>query len=212
MAFKAILVGETFIHSQRPFSVLGACPLSNSVTIGKLAAERAAQQIFFEEHGWNLNEADWMADTPFRTWHGITACIYIIQHWLSHKLGNVQTGHEENLVRALAANCRLYRNREDFDTISGEIREALAIWCGGNISRAFRLGSSKRRRSGRPSPIRALAKARCCIFPTTPPGSARRANSSRSCQTCSVPPGDIAIDAAALWGTTLSLGGASAAA
>lgn len=137
MAFKAILLGEVFIHSQRPFSVLGACPLSNSVTIGKLAAEREAQRTFFAEHGWNLNDADWMQGTPFRTWHGITACIYIIQHWLAQRLDMPQQGHEENLVRALAANCSLYRSREDFDTIVGELREVLGAWCGGRHLAAF---------------------------------------------------------------------------
>ena len=38
LAFKTILLGETFIHSERPFSILGACPLSNSSATGKLAA------------------------------------------------------------------------------------------------------------------------------------------------------------------------------
>lgn len=137
MAFKAVLLGETFIHSARPFSVLGACPLSNSVTIGKLDAEREAQRVFFAEHGWNMNEADWIADTPFRTWHGITACIYLIQHWLSHRIGMRQQGHEENLVRAFAANCTLYRRREDFEQITTEFHEALASWHGGRYLDVF---------------------------------------------------------------------------
>ena len=42
LAFKAILIGEIFIHSERPFSILGACPLSNSLATVKLAAERDA--------------------------------------------------------------------------------------------------------------------------------------------------------------------------
>jgi hypothetical protein len=212
MAFKAILVGETFIHSQRPFSVLGACPLSNSVTIGKLAAERAAQRIFFEEHGWNLNEAQWMEDTPFRTWHGITACIYIIQHWLSHKLGNVQTGHEENLVRALAANCRLYRNREDFDTISGEIRKALTIWCGGKYLESFSP------RFFEAPPVRktigyaGLGEGQMLHFPDNAAGIRTPGELFALMSDILCPARDIPISAAALWGAAVNLGGASAAA
>jgi len=137
MAFKTILLGEDFIHSARPFSVLGACPLSNSMTIGNLAAEREAQRVFFEEHGWNMNDAEWMEGTPFRTWHGVTACIYLIQHWLSRKIGMRHHGFEENLVRAFAANCRLYRKRADFEQITGEFREALAGWHDGKHLELF---------------------------------------------------------------------------
>jgi hypothetical protein len=137
LAFKSILLGETFIHSERPFSVLGACPLSNSVATGKLAAERAAQRTFNEEQGWDINEAEWMKDMPFRTWHGMTACIYVIQHWLTRKIGMKQEGHEENLVRALTRNCSLYRNREDFDTIVEDIRDVLRVWQGGRFLADF---------------------------------------------------------------------------
>jgi len=137
MAFKTILLGADFIHSTRPFSVLGACPLSNSMTIGNVAAEREAQRIFFEEHGWNMNDAEWMEGTPFRTWHGVTACIYLIQHWLSRKTGMQHHGFEENLVRAFAANCGLYRKRADFDQITGEFHEALAGWHDGKYLELF---------------------------------------------------------------------------
>jgi hypothetical protein len=138
MAFKTILLGENFIHSSRPFSILGACPLSNSVTIGNVAAEREAQRVFFDEHGWNMNDAEWMEGTPFRTWHGVTACIYLIQHWLSRKTGMQHQGFEENLVRAFAANCSLYRRRADFDQITREFREALAGWHGGQYLELFK--------------------------------------------------------------------------
>jgi glycosyltransferase involved in cell wall biosynthesis len=137
MAFKAVLLGENFIHSSRPFSVLGACPLSNSVTIGNIAAERESQRIFFCEHGWNMNDAEWMEGTPFRTWHGVTACIYLIQHWLARKIGMQHHGFEENLVRAFAANCGMYRRRADFDQITGEFRQALAGWHGGQYLQLF---------------------------------------------------------------------------
>jgi glycosyltransferase involved in cell wall biosynthesis len=137
IAFKTILLGETFIHSSRPFSVLGACPLSNSVTIGKLDSEREAQRVFFDEHGSNMNEAAWIEGTPFRTWHGITASIYLIQHWLSRRIGMQHQGFEENLVRAFAINCGLYRSREDFDRITGELRETLGGWHGGKHLHLF---------------------------------------------------------------------------
>lgn len=212
MAFKAILVGETFIHSQRPFSVLGACPLSNSVTIGKLAAEREAQRVFFEEHGWNLNEAEWMADTPIRTWHGITACIYLIQHWLSHRLGNVQTGHEANLVRALAANCRLYRNREDFDTITGEIRKALATWCDGRHLESFAPQFAETTPARSMIAYSGLGDGKMLHFSDSAAGIRTPGELFGLISDILCPAGDIPINAAALWGTAGGLTGASAAA
>lgn len=198
MAFKAILLGDTFIHSQRPFSVLGACPLSNSATIGKLREEREAQAVFFAEHGWNLNEEDWIKDTPFRTWHGITACIYLIQHWLTHRIGMKQERHEANLVRALSANCRLYRNREDFDTIVGEIRVALGTWKGGAFLGGFAPEYALNGRARPATQFSGLDRKGLLHFPDNAagiatPGALFDLMSDMLCR-----PGDIPVDAAAL--------------
>lgn len=211
MAFKAILLGETFIHSQRPFSVLGACPLSNSVTIGKLAAEREAQRVFFEEHGWNLNDAEWMQATPFRTWHGITACIYIIQHWLTGKLGMKQEGHEENLVRALARNCNLYRDRADFDTIVAEIRQVLGVWAGGRHLNDFSPEFVEPGPARRTTPFAGTTASGMLYFPDNTadvktPGELFALMSSLVCRA-----EDIPINAAALWGGGINLGQETAA-
>jgi hypothetical protein len=138
MAFKAIMLGETFIHVARPFSILGACPLSNSRTIGNVEAERKGQEIFFKELGRDMNDDAWLEGTPFRTWHGITACIYLIQHWLSHNYGLAHEGYERNLVGAFAANCRLFREQADFDLVAGRYRDAIAQWKGGRYLDDFK--------------------------------------------------------------------------
>jgi hypothetical protein len=205
MAFKAILLGDVFIHSQRPFSVLGACPLSNSVTIGKLAAEREAQRIFFAEHGWNLNEEDWIRDTPFRTWHGITACIYLIQHWLTHRIGMKQEGHEENLVRALAANCRLYRNRGDFDTIVSELHSVLGEWRDGRFLEGFSPQFVEPVEAKKVTPFTGASTSGTLHFPDTTagvatPGALFELMSGILCR-----PEDIPINAAMLWGAEIGL-------
>ena len=213
MAFKAILLGENFIHSQRPFSVLGACPLSNSVTIGKLAVEREAQRIFFAEHGWNMNEAEWALSTPFRTWHGITACIYIIQHWLTGKLGMKQEGHEENLVRALAKNCRLYRDRADFDTIVGEIRDVLGRWQDGRFLEGFKpeFVEPAAIRANTP-PFTGTSAEGMLHFPDNTAGIATPGELFALMSGLICRAGDIPISAAALWGAGLNLGQSTAAA
>jgi hypothetical protein len=138
LGFKTVLLGETFIHSERPFSILGVCPLSNSAASGKLATERAALDAFNKDLGWDFNKAEWLGDMPFRTWHGLPACIYLIQHWLTRKIGMKQQGHEQNLVAALTRNCSNYRDREDFDTVAAGIRDALALWHDGRFLADFK--------------------------------------------------------------------------
>lgn len=132
MAFKAILFGETFIHVARPFSILGACPRSNSVTIGNVEAERQGQATFFKELGRDMNDDAWLEGTPFRTWHGISACIYLIQHWMTHKYGLTHQGYERNLMHAFAANCQLFRDQDSFDLVVERYRSAIAQWQDGH--------------------------------------------------------------------------------
>ena len=206
MAFKAILLGEVFIHSQRPFSVLGACPLSNSVTIGNLTAERAAQRVFFAEHGWNLNEAEWMHDTPFRTWHGVTACIYIIQHWLTHRIGMTQDGHEENLVHALARNCSLYRDPEDFAVITGEIRDALSVWHGGRHLDGFAPKFIQSPPVQSTTRFTGLGPKNLLHFPDNIAGASTPGELFALMSDLLCPAQDVAIDATELWGAGINLG------
>jgi hypothetical protein len=212
LAFKSILLGETFIHSERPFSILGACPLSNSVMTGKLAAERTAQRTFNEEQGWDLNEAEWMSDMPFRTWHGMTACIYVIQHWLTRKIGMKQEGHEENLVRALTRNCSLYRNRKDFETIVADIREALRSWQGGRFLADFTPEFVEPPVARVSTPFTGTSAKGMLYFPDNTagvktPGELFNLMSGMIC-----PATDIPINATALWSAGINLGRSIAAA
>lgn len=137
MAFKAILFGETFVHVARPFSVLGACAESNSRAIGNVEAERKSQEAFFGDLGRDLNQDDWKADMPFETWHGISACIYVIQYWLTRRYGIAHEGFERNLVGACAANCALFRNEEDFEIVTERYRQVIAAWQGGRYLEYF---------------------------------------------------------------------------
>jgi len=137
MAFKAILFGETFVHVARPFSVLGACPLSNSRAIGNVEAERKSQEVFNGELGRDLNQDAWKADMPFETWHGISACIYVIQYWLTRRYGITHEGFEQKLVGAFAANCGLFRTEAEFELVAERYRQAIAAWHGGRYLEYF---------------------------------------------------------------------------
>jgi glycosyltransferase involved in cell wall biosynthesis len=130
-AFKAILLGNSFYHSARPFSVLGVCPLSNSKAAGSLEAQDRVQANFNKELGWNLDDDPLLADMPFRPSQGITSCVFAVQHWLSKRYRIPHTGYEINLVKAMEANCRLYSDRMSFDITAHRYRAALAEWRGG---------------------------------------------------------------------------------
>lgn len=128
IAFKVILAGKHFYNVSRPFSVLGVCPLANSATMGDLEAEARAVERFNREVGYDINEDPLLADTPFRTDQGVTSSIYVIQHWMARKYGFNYSGFEENLVRAMAANCNMYRDRESFDIMVGRYHTAISDW------------------------------------------------------------------------------------
>ena len=127
-AFKAILLGKAFYHVARPFSVLGVCPLSNSKASGNLEAQDRVQANFNRELGWNLDDDPLLADIPFRTSQGLTACVYAVQHWLTRKYNIPHAGYEANLVKAMEANCRLYPDRQSFEITAERYRAALASW------------------------------------------------------------------------------------
>jgi glycosyltransferase involved in cell wall biosynthesis len=196
MAFKAIMLGETFIHVARPFSILGACPLSNSVTIGNVEAEKKGQEIFFKELGRDMNHDAWMESTPFRTWHGITACIYLIQHWLSHKYGLAHEGYEQNLMSAFAANCGLFRDRESFDLVAGRYREAIAGWKGGRYLGDFNPVFTSRGQQSDGPRFRGLKPNSTLVFPDDIGGVRTPGALFHLFESLLVRPGEIDIDLA----------------
>lgn len=136
-AFKVVLSGQTFYHISRPFSVPGVCPLSNSAATKSVAGEDAAIIRFNQDLGRDISDDPLLADTPFRAGHGVTATIFLIQHWLSRKYNFPHTGYEKNLVRALEKNCENYRDLESFQTLAERYRTALVKWRDGRYLSLF---------------------------------------------------------------------------
>lgn len=136
-AFKVILTGNAFYHVSRPFSVPGVCPLSNSASTRTIAAEDAAAARFNADLGRDINDDPLLSDTPFRAGGGITATIFVVQHWLCRKYGFPHAGYEENLVAAMVCNCENYRDRESFDTLTERYRDVLTQWHGGRYLPLF---------------------------------------------------------------------------
>lgn len=163
-AFKAILLGERFYHVARPFSVLGVCPLSNSKASGSLEAQDRVQANFNKELGWNLDDDPLLADIPFRPSQGITGCVFAVQHWLSRKYGIPHSGYEANLVKAMEANCQLYRDRTSFDITASRYRQALGLWRDGRYAADFNPQFIERSGTGRKPAIFAGVTDRNMLF------------------------------------------------
>lgn len=137
MAFKVILTGQHFYKVERPFSVDGVCPQSNSATAKSVKARDEGIARFNKELGFDRAADPLMADTPFRNPEGVAAAVYAVQHWLSRKYGLPLSGFEANLTRAMAFECSLYRDRESYDTMTERYRALLAEWDGGRHMQHF---------------------------------------------------------------------------
>lgn len=136
-AFKVILTGRTFYHVSRPFSVPGVCPESNSAATRTIAEEDASSKRFNLDLGRDINDDPLLSDTPFRAGGGVTATIFVVQHWLCKKYGFPHMGYEENLVKALMRNCENYRDKESFDTLAARYRASLERWHDGRYLPLF---------------------------------------------------------------------------
>ena len=132
--------------------------------------------------------------------------------WLTQKIGMKQEGHEENLVRALTRNCSLYRNRDDFDTIVCEIREALGVWKGGRFLKDFAPQFIEPQAVRAATPFTGTNAKGMLYFPDNTagiktPGDLFALMSAMICRA-----EDIPVDAAALWDAGIALGRDTAAA
>ena len=127
-SFKSVLLGQGFVFSQRPFSVTGACPLSNTAGMYDFKKLKDVYDEFARDLGRDLNDDSYLADFPFSSILGVPASALQVQHWLKKKHNLSWTGWENNFVRCCQRFTELYRDRESFDQISSLYRLSLQKW------------------------------------------------------------------------------------
>lgn len=137
MAMKVIATGRDFAFCQRPFSIMGSCPESNSHATTNLELLRKRLDIFMSELGRNSDEDDLVRGFPFNSSLGLTATIAVAQHWFKRKYKLRYAGWEENFVRACVNNVELFRDRESFDIVKSAYAGAFREWEGGKYSKHF---------------------------------------------------------------------------
>ena len=135
---KNIIHGENFIHITRPLSVLGVCPLSNTAALGNRERSDKAQKEFHKEHAIPMDDWECYRDYPFRTRHGVTACIGMVHHWLSKTYGYNFTGYEANFAQACAQQCNQSQDYEQYKLYVEAYRGAFRSWKGGKYFKYFK--------------------------------------------------------------------------
>ncbi|HWU61084.1 MAG TPA: glycosyltransferase family A protein [Ensifer sp.] len=136
-SFKSVLLGTRFLMWQRPLSIHGVCPLSMSSIILDSKRMRSANSTFFAEAGRDFFEDQTMDGLPFVSDMGVPACVLATQQWVKHSAGFSIDGWQENFVRSCAYYCSKFRNRDDYDFITGLYRSSFARWDGGRYAHAF---------------------------------------------------------------------------
>jgi hypothetical protein len=137
-AFKIIATARRFIFSERPFSVLGTCPASNSASIGRVDDNARRHAEFMADLGRNMDDDPLMADFPFPSAYGVTASVGMSQHWFRTTYGLKHEGWEENFARSCAMDCGSAATREDFDIIRARYEKGFSAWKGGRYLPFFK--------------------------------------------------------------------------
>jgi glycosyltransferase involved in cell wall biosynthesis len=135
---KIIMNGENFVFCRRPLSVLGVCPLSQSAALGNRDKADKTQADFHKEHTISMDDWDCYADFPFRSRHGVTACIGMVHHWFSRTYGHNFSGFEANFAEACAHQCNQSHDEHQFALFESAYREAFTYWKGGRYLKHFK--------------------------------------------------------------------------
>lgn len=136
-AFKIIATARRFVFSERPFSVLGTCPVSNSASIGRVEETARRHAEFMADLGRNMDDDPHMADFPFPSAYGVTASVAVSQNWFRTAYGLQHDGWEENFARSCALDCQSAATREDFEIIRARYEAGFRAWKGGRFLPAF---------------------------------------------------------------------------
>ncbi|MBP1858231.1 glycosyltransferase [Rhizobium herbae] len=136
---KILVTADHMFYSERPFSVLGSCPDSNSAKIKSTDNIKTQMAVFTAETGRNIDEDPHMKDFPFPAGLGLTACIAQVQHWFLTQYGySEMRDWEANFAEACGVSCSIMGSREDHARTVEGYRGAFAKWKGGKYLKHFK--------------------------------------------------------------------------
>lgn len=136
-ALKLLMLGRTFVYSDRPFSVAGICAESNGATSGSLRQIRESQVRFNTDLGHDMERDIDRGEFPFPAWLGNSVVVGQAQHWFRKAYGIEVEGWERNFVRACAISLRNLAERDCYDEAVAEFRDCLSRWKEGRFLADF---------------------------------------------------------------------------
>jgi glycosyltransferase involved in cell wall biosynthesis len=135
---KLLVTAETFFYSERPFSILGSCPESNSASIGDIEDMKRKHAIFMQELGRNMDEDPHMADFPFPSILGVSAAVALVQNWFKQTYGYHIPGWEKNFAEACGYSCGTAQNLAHYEMTVAGYETAFKKWKGGKYLQYFK--------------------------------------------------------------------------
>jgi glycosyltransferase involved in cell wall biosynthesis len=134
---KLVSSSSNFAYINRPMSILGVAPASNSAAIGDTEKLDRAVEAHRREYGDAFEEATRAAGFPFRINCGVAGNIMAAQVWFKQRYGFAYDGWQENFARAATLECGLWRERDGFDRHVAGIEAAFREWEGGRYLPLF---------------------------------------------------------------------------
>ena len=134
---KLVSSSSNFAYINRPMSILGVAPASNSAAIGDTEKLDRAVEAHRREYGDAFEEATRAAGFPFRINCGVAGNIMAAQVWFKQRYGFAYDGWQESFARAVTLECGLWRERDGFDRHVAGIEAAFREWQGGRYLPLF---------------------------------------------------------------------------
>lgn len=135
---KLLTSSTNLIFIDRPMSVLGVCKKSNSAAVGNAKASEAARAAYLKENGDVFDVAGIEAGFPFTPETGVATSIMQAQQWFKRKYGFRFENWEGNFILGMASECRLFRDRQEFERHVEVCRAAFMAWEGGRYLQYFK--------------------------------------------------------------------------
>jgi glycosyltransferase involved in cell wall biosynthesis len=134
---KLLVASSSLVFIDRPISVLGAAAVSNSAAVGSEKEAARAVAAYKQEYGSAFDQSAIETGFPFTSATGVAGNIMAAQHFFKTKYGFAYGGWEEGFSRAVTNECRIWKDRTEFDRFVGLCRAAFSRWDDGRHAHLF---------------------------------------------------------------------------
>jgi glycosyltransferase involved in cell wall biosynthesis len=137
-ACKVAVNAGHIVYLERPLSVLGVCPSSNSAAANDYQQSAANYRALVKAQGRGEEGSFWMGDFPFGSHLGVAGCIIAVQHWFKEKYDFPVDGWQESFIGALERECANATSEKTFSLQADACRRALSRYRNGQYLDQFR--------------------------------------------------------------------------